>query len=123
MYLNELEAAAVLPMVPPRPRNQASQGTMVPRHGTWALSHWSDTGLTVSGADVVSMMSTLFWVISCWATWAARVSLDWLSAVKISTWYFLPPTVRPLASAARTLPSTNGSDEVNAASGPVRGLT
>ncbi len=79
--------------------------------------------MTVSGADVVSMMSTLFWVISCWATWAARVSLDWLSAVKISILYFLPPAVRPLASAARTLLSTNGSDEVNAASGPVRGLT
>jgi hypothetical protein len=68
------------------------------------------------------MMSTLFWVISCWATWAARESLDWLSAVKISTVYFFPPMVRPLANASRTFFSTNGFAVANAASGPVTGL-
>jgi hypothetical protein len=68
------------------------------------------------------MMSTLFWVISCWATWAARESLDWLSAVKISTVYFFPPMARPLANASRTFFSTNGFAVANAASGPVTGL-
>ena len=84
-----------MPILPPRPRNQDCHGTIVPMQGTCAASHWSDTGFTVSGADVVSMMSTLSWVISCWATWAARESLDWLSAVTISMRYFLPPMVRP----------------------------
>jgi hypothetical protein len=92
-------------------------------HGTCAASHWSDTGFTVSGADVASMMSTLSWVISCWATWAARESLDWLSAVTISTRYFFPPMVRPLANASRTFFSTNGFAVAKAASGPVIGLT
>ena len=122
MYLNEVEVAAVVPILPPRPRNQDCQGTIVPMQGTCAASHWSETGFTVSGAEVVSMMSTLFWVISCWATWAARESLDWLSAVKISTVYFFPPIVRPLANASRTFFSTNGFAVANAASGPVMGL-
>ena len=111
-----------MPILPPRPRNQDCQGTIVPMQGTCAASHWSETGFTVSGAEVVSMMSTLFWVISCWATWAARESLDWLSAVKISTVYFFPPMVRPLANASRTFFSTNGFAVANAASGPVTGL-
>src|SRR5207253_4020776 len=67
IYLNEVEVAAVVPILPPRPRNQDCQGTIVPMQGTCAASHWSETGFTVSGAEVVSMMSTLFWVISCWA--------------------------------------------------------
>src|SRR4029077_16743913 len=49
-------------------------------------------------------------------------SLDWLSAVKISTVYFFPPIVRPLANASRTFFSTNGFAVANAASGPVTGL-
>jgi len=40
------------------------------------------------------------------ATVAARAEDDWLSPAMISTEYFLPPTVIPLASAARTWPST-----------------
>jgi hypothetical protein len=123
VYLNEVEVAAFLPILLPRPRNQDCQGTIVPMHGTCAASHWSETGFTVSGADVVSMMSTPRWVISCWATWAARESLDWLSAVKISTRYFFPPMVRPGANASRTFVSTNGLAVAKAASGPVIGLT
>jgi hypothetical protein len=61
-------------------------------------------------------------VISCWATWAARESLDWLSPVTISIRYFFPPMVRPLANASRTFFSTNGYAVAKAASGPVTGL-
>src|SRR5215472_7751916 len=68
------------------------------------------------------MMSMLSLVMSCWATWAARESLDWLSPVTISMWYFFPPIVRPLANAWRTFFSTNGFAVAKAASGPVIGL-
>ena len=47
---------------------------------------------------------------SCCTIWdatdAARAEDDWLSPAMISTEYFLPPIVRPLASAALTWPST-----------------
>ena len=47
---------------------------------------------------------------SCCTIWdatdAARAEDDWLSPAMISTEYFLPPIVSPLASAARTWPST-----------------
>src|ERR1700761_7859243 len=41
----------------------------------------------------------------------------------ISTLYFLPPEVRPLASALRARPSTYGSPSPKPPSGPLRGLT
>jgi hypothetical protein len=62
--------------------------------------------MTVSGVAVAMSMSTC----CCWTSWeatvAARAEEDWLSAAMISTLYFLPPMVRPLASALRTWPST-----------------
>jgi hypothetical protein len=61
VYVKELEVAALLPILPPRPRNQDCHGTIVPRQGTCAASHWSETGFTVSGAEVVSIMSTPRW--------------------------------------------------------------
>src|SRR5262249_46347802 len=64
---------------------------------------------------------------SCCTSWdvtaAARAEEDWLSTAMISTVYFLPPTVSPLASAERTWPSTYPLDWVNTDSCPVSGLT
>ena len=59
------------------------------------FSHWAATGLVVSGVDVVRIRSTLFWSASSWATWPARVGLDWLSVTVILILYFLPPTLKP----------------------------
>ena len=59
------------------------------------FSHWAATGLVVSGVEVVRIMSTLFCRISCWATWPARVGLDWLSVTTMLTLYVLPPTLKP----------------------------
>jgi len=62
--------------------------------------------MTVSGVAAASRKFTWSCWISCEAAVAAPSELDWLSLVMISTLYFLPPMVSPLASAERTLPST-----------------
>jgi hypothetical protein len=73
-----------LPGLPPNPAYQDSHGTTVARHGVWNCWAAVDTGWVVSGVDVVRIRSTLFDWISCWASWAARSGLDWVSAVTIS---------------------------------------
>ncbi len=90
--------------------------------GTPAASAASDTGFTVSGADVVRMRSTSDELMRSAAACAARVP-DWLSSVMICTLYFLPPMVRPLSNALRASDTTYGSGSPNPASGPVSGLT
>ena len=60
----------------PRPKYQASHGTTVEMHGTPAASHASETGLTVSGVEVVSIRSTLELLIRSLATCAERCGLD-----------------------------------------------
>src|SRR5262245_58559208 len=67
------------PGLAPRPKYQASHGTTVEMHGTPAASQASETGLVVSGVDVVSIRSTASPVISSLATCALRCGLDWLS--------------------------------------------
>ena len=66
-------------------------------HGTPAASQASETGLTTSGVEVVSIRSTLSLLISAFANWLARAGSDCESLSMISTLYFLPPDVRPLA--------------------------
>src|ERR1700691_5417917 len=44
--------------LPPRPAYQDSQGTTVATHGTPWASHATATGLVVSGAELVTIMST-----------------------------------------------------------------
>ena len=58
----------------------------------------------------------------CEATAAARADDDWLSPEMMSTEYFLPPIVSPLASDARTWLSTYPLDWVKTESSPVSGL-
>ena len=53
--------------------------------GTSLTSAWSATGLVVSGADEATMRSTLSRRISSEATSEARVPVDWLSLLMIST--------------------------------------
>ena len=81
MYLN----GDGCPGFAPRPKYHASHGTTVEMHGTPAASHASETGLTVSGVEVVSMRSTLSLWIRSFATCAARAGSDWLSLSMIST--------------------------------------
>jgi len=54
-------------------------------HGTPAASEASETGLTVSGVEVASMMSTLLPLMRLLATWALRAGSDWLSLSTICT--------------------------------------
>src|SRR5262249_25685997 len=91
-------------------------------HGTPEASACAETGMTVSGVAVASRKSTLSCWTSCEATAAARAEEDWLSWAMISTEYFLPPMVRPLASAMRTWPSTYPFDGVTRERGRVAGL-
>src|SRR5947208_800480 len=68
----------------PRPKNQASQGTIVDTFGMALASHWSATGFAVSGVAEASTMSTLSVKIRSRVTSAARVELDWLSLTTTS---------------------------------------
>src|SRR5215469_671297 len=63
---------------PPSPAYQDSHGTTVDRHGVPAFWQAAATGFVVSGVDVVRIRSAWF-EMSCCATCAARVGLDWLS--------------------------------------------
>src|SRR5215471_1229858 len=72
--------------LPPRPAYQDSQGSLVARQGTPSVWATTATGLTVSGVDEVSSMSTLFWRMSCRASCEARLGSDWLSLTMMLTW-------------------------------------
>src|ERR1700730_15732493 len=69
----------------PRPRHHASHGTPVETQGTPAASAASETGLTVSGVDVVNMRSTFCCWIRSFAACAAVAGVDWLSRGTIWT--------------------------------------
>src|SRR5215467_4021856 len=111
--------------LPPRPAYQDSQGSLVARQGTPSVWATTATGLTVSGVDEVSSMSTLLLSTSWRATWDARLGSDWLSTSRILTANFLPPAVNPFwyAAVARIVLRTNLSPEANPASEPVYGVT
>src|SRR5207248_7757063 len=65
-----------VPGLPPRAKNQASQGTIVETQGTPLASQTSATGFVVSGVDEVRIRSALFDWISSRATCDARSGLD-----------------------------------------------
>src|SRR5437773_1842378 len=75
-YWNDAVAWAGLP---PRPPYQDSQGSLVATQGTPSVWATTATGLTVSGVDEVSSMSTLLLRMSWRASWVARLGLDWPS--------------------------------------------
>src|SRR3954470_24847991 len=107
---------------PLRPKNQASHGSTVEIAGTPAASAASETGLFVSGVEVVRMRSTLFLLISSRAIWPARTGSEVVSLSMIWTAYLFPPMTRPLANAFRAWASRYGVGSPKPASGPVRGL-
>src|SRR5215475_7483905 len=79
-------AVVGLPGSPPRPAYQDSQGSLVPTQGTPSVWATTATGLTVSGVDEVSSMSTLLLRMSWRASWEARLGSDWLSVTMMLTW-------------------------------------
>ncbi len=66
------------------------------KHGVCSFSHAVATGLVVSGVEVVRIRSTWLWVMSCWATCAALVGLDWLSCTLMLILYVFLPILIPL---------------------------
>ena len=108
--------------LPPRAKNHGCHGHTDDTHGVPLTSHWSETGLVVSGVLATSIRSTLSERISREATSAARLGSDWLSRTTISTGTFCP-LIERLGTALRMPPSTNASVSPKPASGPVCGLT
>ncbi len=93
-------------------------------HGTALASHWSETGLTVSGVEDASTRSTPSWLMSSAAASPARWASDALSLTRISTPCSTPPMVSGFsAKCASIWSSTNASASPKAASGPVCGVT
>src|SRR6266516_4377747 len=86
-----------LPGLPPRPAYHDSHGSLVAAQGTPSVWATTATGLTVSGVDEVSSMSTLLLRMSCRASCDARFGSDWLSTATMLTLYFLPPHLKPFA--------------------------
>ena len=109
--------------LPPRAKNHGCQGATEDMHGVSFTSHWSETGLVVSGVEATSIRSTLSRLIRSAATSAARFGFDWLSLTTISTGTVLPPMLTPFLKVSRTLARTKLSASPNGASGPVCGLT
>ena len=75
---------------------------MVVTLGTPLASHWSATGLVVSGVEEPTTRSTPS-LMSSRVTSVARLGSDWVSLTTISKMRFLPPMVAPLASACCTV--------------------
>src|SRR5580698_5873529 len=65
--------------LPPRLAYQACHGTLPLTSGVPSFSAVVDTGMTVSGVDEVSSMSTLSVRIAWLASCCARVGSDWVS--------------------------------------------
>src|SRR5665647_944967 len=93
-------------------------------HGIPRASHWSATGLTVSGLDDTIIMSILSLLTRSPATWAARLVSDWLSRSKMLIGCFLPsPKTIPSPAAASHSSLIHESGIPNADAGPVSGET
>ncbi|MGX1364738.1 hypothetical protein RKD19_000097 [Streptomyces canus] len=71
--------------VPPRPKNQACQGSVVETQGTPSLSHLAATGWIVSGVAVTRTRSTCCWEISSSAMVAACWGSEPVSRSRIFT--------------------------------------
>jgi hypothetical protein len=67
------------PSLPLRPWNHASHGAIVVTFGIPLASHWSATGLVVSGVDEPTIRSTLSLLMSSRVTSVARLELDWVA--------------------------------------------
>jgi len=78
-----------------KPPHHASHGTTVETQGTLYCSHVVATGITVSGAELVSTRSTPE-LINSWVTWTATFGCDCVSFSVISMWYVVPPILMPL---------------------------
>ena len=92
-------------------------------HGICSISHWVETGFTVSGVEATSIRSTSSSTISSLATSAARFGLDWLSLTTTSTSKVLPAdSTTPLVASMKPL-MLKSSDAAKAASGPLCGVT
>ena len=103
--------------------NQGCHGAKLEMQGTSSISHWVETGLVVSGVEPTNMRSILSWTMRSFATWAARLGLDWLSLTTTSTGTVaLPILMLPLVASLKLL-MMKLSASANAASGPVCGLT
>src|SRR5436190_5667315 len=72
--------------LPPSPEYQDSHGSLVAAQGTPSVWATTATGLTVSGVDEVSSMSTLLLRMSWRASCEARLGSDWLSVAMMLTW-------------------------------------
>src|SRR5256885_17084277 len=73
------------PGLPPRAKNQASQGTIVETHGIPFDSQALATGLVVSGVEEVRIKSALLLRINSRATCEARSGFDWVSLTTMLT--------------------------------------
>src|SRR5499427_2611240 len=71
---------------PPRPAYQDSQGSLVAAQGTPSVWATTATGLTVSGVDEVSSISTFLLRMNWRASCEARLGSDRLSATMMLTW-------------------------------------
>src|SRR4030095_13694872 len=109
--------------LPPRAKNHGCHGHTEDTAGVPLTSHWSATGLVVSGVLATRMRLTVSDRHNREATSAARLGSDWLSRTRISTGCVLPRTSSPLPTALRTPPTTKLSASPNPANGPVCGLT
>ena len=109
--------------LPPRPKNHGCHGQTLETQGVPLASHWSETGLVVSGVLDTSMRSTLSDRMRREATSAARFGSDWLSRTSTSTGQLCPRIVSPFRTALRMSPTTKLSVSPKPASGPVCGLT
>src|SRR5262249_60910303 len=77
--------------LPPRPAYQDSQGSLVAAQGTPWVCATTATGLTVSGVDEVSSISTLLLRMSWRASCEARLGSDWLCGTVVVSREVLPP--------------------------------
>ena len=73
-------------------------------HGTPAASHASETGLTVSGVEVVSIRSIWSELIRSFATCAAALRVGLAVLVDDGHGVLLPPIFRPPFKASRAMP-------------------
>jgi hypothetical protein len=84
-------------------------------------SHWSATGLIISGVAMATIMSTPSSVISLPACDAAVSEFDCTSATMISTLYDFPPIMRPSLRSPLTALRVKSLASPNPARGPVSG--
>ena len=109
---------------PPRPKKNGCHGARLLRHGTPLASHWSATGLTVSGVEPARTRSTWSDRMRSAAASPATVESDWVSLTMISTGLRPAPVWIGLsAKYAVSASMTKLSASPNGASGPVCGVT